>query len=340
MPDKGVVIGVNHYPGHKDLNGSENDATAFHAWLTRVDGGGLATADVKLLLSSHFAPLAAAAPSAKPTSEDVRGAFYPLITEATQSGQAIGDRLFVFFAGHGIGSVSATSAVGFVHSNSEAVYTLATDVLRYVDWFVRKGAFDSVIFIFDCCRVIQPTADPVPPMLPVFVPQGAVVKQFNAYATLYGKVARERPFPPTNVTRGYFTKAFLEALEFAAPNQNGEVTGTGIKDFTHNRIQTFSQNWNDVPVPKIDADSQADVVFCRRATAPLVELRLLIPPAAAGHMLTVHDGGPTATPMGNTPVPAVPPTMTIRLPVGMYKVVLGNKTYPTVQLTGEMDVSL
>jgi len=45
------VVGVDHYPRFRSLQGAVADATRFHAWLCDADGGDLALQHSRLVLS-------------------------------------------------------------------------------------------------------------------------------------------------------------------------------------------------------------------------------------------------------------------------------------------------
>ncbi len=335
MQDEAIVIGVERYPGHSDLHGSENDAREFASWLNSADGGGfLGARAVKPILSSDFSP-ATTYVDARPMSEDIHAHFRALVNRSQTQGR-IGERIFIFFAGHGIASTQTTGAAGFVWANSDPFTTMSTDVLQYADWFVRKGSFNEVIFIFDCCRAIQPTARPVPPMLPEIMPVGAKVRTFRAFAARYGHLARERSFPPTNVVHGYFTRALLDALKDARPNAGYRVTGSAIKAFIHNRIGHFATTWNDVPDPDITADDAFDVTFCLRQRTPTCALRLNLRHELVGRSVTLEDGHRVA--IAGTPIAATASPLLFDVPAGIYKVIIDGADSRIIDVTGDINV--
>lgn len=337
MPDAAIVIGVDHYPGLTALHGPENDARAFTAWLEHPDGGGFAPDSVRPLLARDYGPPAAKVWDARPMQGDVIARFGPLVADAVRAGGTpLGQRLFIFFAGHGVASPDTTHAAGFVTAESQPVYVLATDVLRYADWFVRAGAFGQVIFLFDCCRSIAATTQPAAPALPLLVPTGARVHRFTAFAAPYGHAARERAFPPDGRTHGYFSRALLDALAHAESDAAGRVTGSAVKRFVHNRIGEYAERWSDVPDPEIQADPAHDVVFCTRRPAT-VPLTVAARAELAGRTLTVLENATRA--VAGTPVVLVAGRHELVVTPGLYKVTVTDEPARLVEVTGATDVA-
>jgi hypothetical protein len=54
--DFGLVVGVDHYPRFRSLQGAAADAIAFHAWMCAPDGGGVAPEHARLITSTPVPP--------------------------------------------------------------------------------------------------------------------------------------------------------------------------------------------------------------------------------------------------------------------------------------------
>jgi uncharacterized caspase-like protein len=105
LADYALVVGINRYPGLTSLEGAENDAHDFHAWVTAQDGGKVAAANATLLVSSDFAP-PAGAEDAKPAAQQIEEFFTRIDNAADENNKAglglnAGARIWLFFSGHG-----------------------------------------------------------------------------------------------------------------------------------------------------------------------------------------------------------------------------------------------
>src|SRR5438105_3126370 len=108
--DHAIVVGIAKYPYLDALNSPENDARAFHTWVTtdaRQGGGGIdpASGRARLILSSGFK-----GPVEKgmepPTIAQIEAELIRLDDLAEQNraagrGQRVGRRLYLYFSGHG-----------------------------------------------------------------------------------------------------------------------------------------------------------------------------------------------------------------------------------------------
>src|SRR5471030_1970768 len=106
--DWAIVVGIKSYadPGLAGLEGPENDAKEFHDWVVSDAGGGVPKDQAKLIRSSDYGPPFTSAATAMPTQEAIKAAFDHLMTMADANaakglGRVVGDRLYLFFSGHG-----------------------------------------------------------------------------------------------------------------------------------------------------------------------------------------------------------------------------------------------
>ena len=99
--DHAIVVGIGAYPAIPCLEGPVKDALDFERWLRSSAGGCVPEANIALIRSPDFPPLPALA-DAKPTSEQVGGAFIELVAKALRNESAkyrVGRRLYIFMAG-------------------------------------------------------------------------------------------------------------------------------------------------------------------------------------------------------------------------------------------------
>src|ERR1700733_11295969 len=99
-----VVVGIDLYPGIRNLNSARGDAQAFADWLKDPAGGALPGANIELILEQG--PFDAPE-NAKPTRDAVNRAFKKVHLTARGIFKAdptkwLKSRLYVYFSGHGL----------------------------------------------------------------------------------------------------------------------------------------------------------------------------------------------------------------------------------------------
>ncbi|HWO24839.1 MAG TPA: caspase family protein [Kofleriaceae bacterium] len=206
--DFGLVIGVDHYPRFRSLQGAIADATSFHSWLCEADGGGLAPEHARLIVSRPE--------PAAPLQHEVDEQLLELVTEADELGG--GRRLYFHFSGHGASSSGeAGEDVALLlarWSRSLARLALSTDGYRSA--LGAMGLFEEIVISLDCCRTTAMHAVGLPPTL-THEPraQPCATRTFLAYATELGRPAFEVPAPEGGRWQGVFTRCLLEILRGA-----------------------------------------------------------------------------------------------------------------------------
>ncbi len=313
MADHGIVIGIDSYPGIRDLQGPCNDARAFEQWLLSKHGGGLKRRNVEMLLTSHF-PAPTGIEDAHPIEAELAGLFRPLIRRAVRREHTKG-RLFIYLAGHGLADPQEIDSAALFAADAEPVsFPTHLAVVEYANFFRRTWAFDEVILIMDACRttnILHQISKPPLPRVPPH-PNAHKVKVFTAFAAGFGQVARERAFPGGTV-RGIFTTALLDALENASPNARSRVNGSAIKRHVHNTIDSFAGEIQ-VPPPNIHAEESADVFFVTRKGAG-VDVDFELRDEHLNRDLIVLFGGTREVARETIDSSK----LTLRLPLGLYK---------------------
>jgi hypothetical protein len=201
--DFGLVVGVDHYPRFRSLQGAVVDATSFHAWLCDREGGGVTPQHARLVVSCPN--------PVSPLQDEVDEQLLDIVTAADASGG--GRRLYFHFSGHGASSPDeAGDDVALLlakWSRSLARLALSTDEYRGV--LSGMGLFDEIVISLDCCRATSARAVGLPPTITVRpLTQRRSTRTLIAYATEPGRSAFETP--DHELWRGVFTRCLLTIL--------------------------------------------------------------------------------------------------------------------------------
>jgi hypothetical protein len=169
----------------------------------------------------------------------VDDAFRDLATEAFASGR-IGDRLYIFMAGHGFAPAASFGPdlddAALLMANAD-IQTLGLHVPGgpYANWFRAAAAFDEILLFMDCCRDdFGRTPVHYPPFADKVEPGGANVRTLYAYATKWSYSAREKIIDKGEV-RGVFSYALMEGLRGGAA-ENCVVTGASLEKYVFSRL--------------------------------------------------------------------------------------------------------
>lgn len=261
MPNHAVVIGINHYPGLTPLKGPCNDAAEFLKWVTQPGPGNVDPGNVHKLLSSQFTTVSDVK-KAQPVSDQIEEKFNEVVNGNPT--QHVGDRLYVFIAGHGMSDINHAESVALIAANAsrKSITLPHVVVTEYIHFFRRSYTFKEIILIMDCCRdatVLRPLD--APGMLQGNPhPNASKVCLFRANATEWGKKSFEKKF--NGAIRGIFSVALMEALE-KAPSVGSKVTGKVIKNYIEQNIKTIAGD-KEIESPDIDGRKHENIVFYER----------------------------------------------------------------------------
>ncbi len=286
MTDYAVVVGIAAYPGLTNLAGPDTDAQAVHDWLVDPAGGNLDEQNVELIRSAQFDPVDPRDP--KPASGGVKAA---LLRIAAKTQQAPGNRLYLYFSGHGFAPTLEEGALFTAEASQLAPFHVYAH--SWLKAFRRAGLFRDVVLWMDCCmnyqqsivvdeaemRVSQSTRPPGP----AFVGLAAQTKSALEHKMADGKV------------HGVFTWTLLEGLRGGASDERGRVTGESLKAFLQSAMPEFLPDEVKRAAavdlhPFVRADE--GMVFTRFAERPTYPVRLRIPSASAGQRLNLWTGRP------------------------------------------------
>jgi hypothetical protein len=243
-----LVVGINQYPaktGLSELQGAVADAVDFAEWALDPGAGGVDPAN--LLFWTHPAPptpgplLAAylanipdwpGAPvdfGRGPTSTEVKLAARDL---ALAAGQSKVDRLYIFFAGHGVqtnpNDWGHDPQTCFAAANFELEFSadgvVPCDDMRRMA--MNIGAREVIIFL-DCCRTDLPYRQPV-----AFGGEFVDHQGFNECCGVGSAAApgsRAFETPKRNPNRGAFSKLLVFALRQV--REDGRLTAVGLENY-------------------------------------------------------------------------------------------------------------
>ena len=240
-----LVVGIDHYPRFRSLNGACKDAKDFHAWLIGPDGGGVPATNVELVLSKE-APV-------RPIHDDIDDALEKILFKAR--GDGVDTRLYLYFSGHGLGR----SNIGVdlcLASWSKQRRAMALDSMGYLQLVMSCGYFREVIFFLDCCRVREVRSAALPPTIELPMPgDGApACRSFIGYATEFMNAAYEAETGQSvgeSDVRGHFTRALMEALKGAAAEPTGGVRASKLKEYLEVNTPLIAKANNHIQKPEV-----------------------------------------------------------------------------------------
>ncbi len=289
LNDHALVVGINQYPELSNLQGPEADAKAFADWLKTDVRVKVPDAQVTLLLSSDYAP-AAAARDAKPITADVNSALEAHIDRASLAGNVAGDRLYLYFAGHGM--APDADEVALLMANAGRQRTGHHIPGRaYTRWFRQACIFREIVLFMDCCREPHLRTLPNPPPWTAPLVLGRTNYCYG-FATSWPSAARETAIAGGGAVRGVFTQVMLEGLKGGVElDDEGRLTASMLEGYVLNRFKQLFQQDADHPVerqePKFESEPNGDFVLLKQG-APAIPPP---PPALFPVQVQRRDGG-------------------------------------------------
>lgn len=323
MAHHAILLAITTYPGLTNLEGPENDVEEFGKWLLETDGGNVPAANITVIKSSDF-PTVTDPYEAKPADLAFRAALQGLLFNTDRSFKGkVGERLYLFFAGHGFASRQLNEAALY---SANATKNDPDHIAgkRYTARIVNSAAFEEVVLIMDCCRDVDLSDSIRDPSMKIPDRQAlaADVRLLEAYAAGRGQQAREVPGADGKV-RGIFTHALVDALRNARGNDKGELTGALLKGYIHDRWPSLFSDAANYEAHIGPPTGARDIVFVTRAVEPRVEVRFTAaPPLPAGAVIVILDAGRTEA----ARLVYDPANTTTQLPPGYYKAMVEGTT--------------
>lgn len=276
--DWAVVVGIDTYfdsslPG---LKGPENDAREFYDWVLAADGGDVPEDQALLVLSSKFPRPFASVADAKPTANEIVALFDTLRARAAANaenpdlGYRVGDRVYLFFAGHGFAPSHRQDQTALLVADADTNAGQLSHVLGtyMADTLYFLRLFDEVFLFMDCCRSSSECAQLFMPYGEDTAPDFHKVRRFYAYGARAGKEARERDFGD-GTFHGIFTRTLLDGLRGAAydPEDPSHITAESLQNLLYNAYPDHMD-----PALRTDPDvpNEPEVVYERKPQKKLV----------------------------------------------------------------------
>lgn len=297
MANWAIVIGINKYDWKTSawLKGAINDALEVTKWLLDATGGNVPSNNLYLLLSASdedVIPKDLGVYIYSARKEDIVNVIVDLVRSVNKSVEN-GDRLFFYFAGHGLGAAfgkdQALIPSDFIHADPTRSISLET-ILEYL----RFSNFKEQFFFLDSCRNL-PWDDfemgkmLKPPRENMTFPQ---VNQFVIKATSHGVKAAEIQY--ASKANGIFTKILLNGLTkgigeskiLDTSNQIYLVTFYRLFNYIKNELKKFLSTGMNPTIgkllqePKIDGErgDGNDPVLARFNNFPNEKLEILLEP--------------------------------------------------------------
>ncbi|WP_395373093.1 caspase family protein [Marinicella sp. W31] len=323
MADHAIVIGINDYPGISRLDGPCNDADAFLKWVEAPGPGNVDSHNIHKLLAPGLTPDDQVS-SAQPFSDQISQKFNDVMNG--QPTAHIGDRLYVFVAGHGMSDINSAESTALIAANARRTdITLPHVVItEFIHYFRRSYTFKEIVLIMDCCRdanVLRPLNKPgILQGQPH--PKAKEVRVFQANATVWSQKSFEKEFD--GITRGIFSVTLMEALE-KAPTDDNKVTGKVIKNYIEQHIKTIAGD-KDIEEPDISGKGHEHIVFFIRdqnqadQTATAVKISVHVENAVGDEVVELYDGTRTRLEFKT----ATTGSVEFQVGAGLYKVVIQN----------------
>ena len=323
MRSRALLIAINHYySSMRALRGPLGDADDLREWLVsqQVD-------PIKELLSVGDADVF----TARPIAADVEDWLDGLNREAGKVAQEqgpnvefpLGNRLYIFYGGHGYNAYTAGSTGIFPRTRPDR-----WDVFPFgplVQYLQYLAYFQEIVVLVDACReVIDYSHDPTWNRRPTPSPNSSKVKVLLLYAADAAQKTQEMDFGGGRF-RGVISQAFLWAVKGLASSENGTVTATRLKEVVINAVRSKLPDAN----PKIDIPNEEMVITETGLLNPILEFECEA--GAEGPATLRRDSG------GETQIELQVGINQFDVPLGSYQLILASGAQLDVHATWDVN---
>jgi Caspase domain len=342
LADRALVVGINVYPGLTTLSGAENDAHAFHEWVTDPNGGRVDPKNALLLLSSKFTPPPTGAADARPAKQELEDFFTQVENSAQENNQAgqglkAGNRFWMFLSGHGFAPSLNLSGVLMANAQQGVSHNFAA--MLWADRLYEGGWFDDVILFQDACRERFAAAALTPPTLDLRqAPSAQRRRRFYAFSAKDMKLSKEIPMPQDgDKVRGVFSVTLLQGLRLARDPQTGSITTPQVRSYLQanmkNLLSPADLTDDDIArMPEVLESEPFDLVAAP-PPAPVPDFPVQITISTPGGAGKILAGDLTKIVAQANPAPAVWP---LRLPRGLYKAAVDGSGEQNFEISGAL----
>jgi hypothetical protein len=324
--DRAIVVGIGSYPrfgvngtGGNDLQGPVADARCMADWLSNT-----ARARVTLITSTGRPGENWTVDERRPNRQDIEEGFEAYITESLDRQAAnqptrLGNRLYVYMAGHGFAPEPRTLALITANALRDISIpnVLATS---WIDWFADQLYFDELVLWMDCCATRTFAYDGGKPLLQKTATRASGrAKVFMGFAAGPSRAAFEGPVGPGGQVRGLFTDRLLRGLKGGATTGDDNVVTTSslVAYFRNQRAlvgdATIS---NTTGSPTVDpVFPEMDDMVLARSGPPSYKFLVALPDGTPLQIIEYRDNQPALV----AECPIINGTATARLGLGIYK---------------------
>src|SRR5262249_18952898 len=150
-------------------------------WLMEDPGGNLHEGNIRVIRSSDFAP-ATNPYDANPTETQFKRELNRWLKPEGDWLERVGQRLYLFFAGHGFTAGSIPDPALFT-AQAHLGDTVHIAGFRYASKIQNAGFFDEIVLVMDCCQdVLKAAQVGEPTWAPPDRQHSSRVKLMQAYA--------------------------------------------------------------------------------------------------------------------------------------------------------------
>jgi hypothetical protein len=336
---RALVIGIDAYSNPAwGLTGAVRDALAFADWVTRA--GGVAPADLRLLLSPVPDAPPPAVPAGSPASQPATSqAIVDAIADLTDLGTADGgDRLYFYYAGHGALLIDRKPyepilvPADYVNPKRHGLLLIGFSQVMPA---LEAAPFEEQIFFIDACRdfSLKDYEQPLGPSVGAYKPVEGKARQYVLYSVAPGQQAAEAGV-------GIWTTTLLDGLEgrsFQPVSREGaqyEVNLARLSEWIRAEVSKRIENKflrdaaKFVQTPEYVRDPRGDdpvLATFTRENVPRAPITVYIEPELALHTCRVSvkqyvDGLGEEIEVAAGPAPPITPPVPFKLRPSAYSI--------------------
>lgn len=334
--DFALVFGIANYPRfgegatESNLGGPVHDAKEVTRWL--AEDAGVPCQNIRCITSEGEGDCKVVDGayqllydgSVRPEAADIARPFEHFLNTSSNiigGPSALGRRLWIYMAGHGMSPAVSMSDVCIFPANANWRGLVSNFcATKWADGLSRCQPFDEIVLWMDCCQRTCYGLSPYAPDIVDVEYRPAPAKRFYLGAVSHGGIAFEAPDPPPDgPVRGLFTKTLLGALRGGVQlSPSGYVTSLALRDFFEGktcvmRATVAGQDVTQRARVLAGASDNLDLVHVQTAVLPTVRVPTGLSPGTSVELLD-H----TRTRLGDFAV-AADGAVLLTIPSGLYQ---------------------
>jgi hypothetical protein len=270
-----VVVGIERYPGIRDLDGPRADAERFKMWLLSPEGGALPGVNVRsVIIDDKQTRKITDSQNAHPKYEDIDDALRLVnklarVQVSRSPASFDGTRLYIYLAGHGMAPLGGMAALLMANADSNEQTFANIELGKYLQWYMECLPFREIAVFMDCCRErVQVEAQAPTWGRCSGDANGRTLRTAVTLATTFGGTAVEVAETDVDARQGLFTKALLDGLGGGARGVEGEINSNTIAKYVSDWLKAHTGPNEPPQIPTIQSNPADPIVF-RPPGAPL-----------------------------------------------------------------------